>query len=258
MRLGAAILFSLATWGDCFSSVPTCPYDYRFHGLTLLLHFGAAPGQHQIFECYERHLSQWRTAHGLINFPTHSTLLYGINGSLPGSGAANIEAFMNSIIPLYSRFPTPINFTTPANVDGYTNYASGPGWEYGDSCCSEASMRMRFQEILLQPQAAASPLQTLHAAVQTRFPSGSSSTLSGYTPHISTIYANSDAASDRCVTPQLAPKLFEALDAAGCGLTALSGILTVTSVGLWDMNGKTATEWVMLAEWALSSPSGGR
>lgn len=119
-------------------------------------------------------------------------------------------------------------------------------------------MRMRFQEILLQPQAAASPLQTLHAAVQTRFPSGSSSTLSGYTPHISTIYANSDAASDRCVTPQLAPKLFEALDAAGCGLTALSGILTVTSVGLWDMNGKTATEWVMLAEWALSSPSGGR
>jgi len=45
------------------------------------------------------------------------------------------------------------------------------------------------------------------------------------------------------------------VDAAGCGLTALSGILTVTSVGLWDMNGKTATEWVMLAEWALSSPS---
>lgn len=258
--------------GGCGDSPPKpsaaqeCLYDYSFHGLTLLLHFGGKPGatdeetkhNQDVYDKFVTTLKGWRKSHNLMQFPVHATLLYGINSSQ--SSEEDIKAYLNQALPsgpAKAGFAAPIDFTVPKNVDNYSHYMSGPGWEYGDSCCDLASMRMRFAEIHLQPQASDSALQVLHAQVAKEFPSGGSSTLSGFVPHISTVYANSDSHSDRCVTQAIIPDLWQTLDAKHLGLEDLDKILWVTSIGLWDMQDKTTSEWKMLAEWRLNHTTGG-
>merc|ERR1719463_323319 len=92
-----------------------------------------------------------------------------------------------------------------------------------------------------------------HTAVAERFPSGGSSTSSGFVPHISTVYANSDSASNRCVTQYNIRDLWGTLDSAGVGLHEISPILAVPRIGLWDMQDKTATEWIRLQDWPIGT-----
>jgi len=253
--IGAGLIY---TSSDTVGTVPTayltkggkkphetCPYDYKFHGITLLLQFSGKEGHESTYSCYEDTLKQWRSDKGLVQFGTHATLLYGINPSK----VENVETFMTKIVPYFSNFDTPISLTTPTNVDEYNKYKSGNGWEFGD----DTSMQMRFMELVLDKQTPSSQLQQLHSLVQKQFPSGGSSTPSGFVPHMSTVYAN--RGDPRCVTEHDIEDLPTVLKQAGCGLTALSEALQVTSIGLWDMDNKTSLEWVKIQEWSLPHTS---
>lgn len=222
------------------ASHETCPYDFKFKGITLLLEYSGKEGHEDTFSCFEDNLREWRNHKGLVQFGLHTTLIYGIDKS----EEEHIKNLMTKTVPQYSVFETPINFTIPTNTYGYGNYTSGKGWDYGD----DTSMQMRFMELLLKKNSFATKL---HGYFSGRLSSGGSSTPNGlFEPHLSVIYAN--RGDSRCVTKDDTKDLLQVWEDHGCGLTPFSEALQVSHITLYDMDNKTSDEWVKLYEIPLS------
>ena len=218
------------------ASHETCSYDFKFKGITLLLEYSGKEGHEDTFSCFEDNLREWRNQQGLVQFGLHTTLIYGIDKS----EEEHIKTLMTKKVPQYSVFDTPINFNIPTNSNGYGNYTSGKGWEYGD----DTSMQMRFMELLLQKNKVATEL---HQFFSSGLSSGGSSSPDGlFEPHISTIYANHG--DSRCVTKDDTKDLLQVWEDHVCGLTPLSEALQVSHITLYDMDNKTSDEWVKLYE----------
>mmetsp|Transcript_7449 Transcript_7449/g.8015 ORF Transcript_7449/g.8015 Transcript_7449/m.8015 type:complete len:286 (-) Transcript_7449:129-986(-) len=220
----------------------TCPYDFKFKGITLMLEFSGKEGHEDTFSCFKDVLREWRNHKGLVQFGLHATLIYGIDKS----EEEHIKTLMTTEVPKYSVFDMPINFEIPTNHN-YRNYTSGKGWEYADD---NSMYQMRYMELTLAGTEIATEL---HQLFQRNLSSGGSSTPGGlFEPHISIIYAN--RGDSRCVTKgEHDPEdLLQVLEQHGCGLTTLSEALQVSSISLIDQDNKTADEWVKIYEIPLS------
>jgi len=224
------------------TSHETCPYDFKFKGLGLFLEYSGKEGHEDTFSCFEDVLQEWRNHKGLVQFGKHTTILNGIDKS----EEEHIKNLMTMEVPKYPVFDTPINFEIPTNSYGYGNYTSGKGWDYADDI--DDDYEMRFMELFLDQSDTATKLVQLF---QRNLSSGGGSTPGGlFEPHISIIYAN--RYDPTCLTKDDPEDLLQVLEQHGCGLTTLSEALQVSSITLYDLDNKTAEEWIKIYEIPLS------